>query len=71
MMYLPDDADNDAIDVFATKAGAGSNPDWSCNLTALASATSNAAPEMTGTGVHATVIDLRGQATASRLPSQR
>jgi len=33
MMYLPDDADNDAIYVFATKAGASSNPDWYYNLT--------------------------------------
>ena len=33
-MYLPDDADNDAIYVFATKGGAPSNPDWYYNLTA-------------------------------------
>jgi len=33
MMYLPDDADNDAIYVFATKGGAPSNPDWYYNLT--------------------------------------
>jgi hypothetical protein len=28
MMYLPDDADEDTIYVFATKASAPSNPDW-------------------------------------------
>ena len=39
MMYLPDDADNDAIDVFATKAGAPSNPDWYYNLTAAGEGT--------------------------------
>ena len=35
MMYLRDDADNDAIYVFATKGGAPSNPDWYYNLTAV------------------------------------
>ncbi len=35
MMYLPDDADNDVIYVFVTKAGAPSNPDWYYNLTAI------------------------------------
>src|ERR1700680_4124192 len=35
MMYLPDDADNDAIYVFATKGGAPSNPDWYYNLTTI------------------------------------
>src|SRR5437763_11688904 len=39
MMYLPDDADNDAIYVFATKGGAPSNPDWYYNLTAAAQGT--------------------------------
>ena len=34
IMYLPDDADNDTIYVFATKGGAPSNPDWFHNLTA-------------------------------------
>jgi len=38
MMYLPDDADNDTIYVFATKGGAPSNPDWYYNLTALGEA---------------------------------
>jgi deazaflavin-dependent oxidoreductase (nitroreductase family) len=33
-MYLPDDADDGTIYVFATKAGAPSNPDWYYNLTA-------------------------------------
>ena len=34
MMYLADDADDGTIYVFATKAGAASNPDWYYNLTA-------------------------------------
>jgi deazaflavin-dependent oxidoreductase (nitroreductase family) len=34
LMYLPDEADNDTIYVFATKGGAPSNPDWYYNLTA-------------------------------------
>ncbi|MDX6234541.1 MAG: hypothetical protein QOH68_3649 [Nocardioidaceae bacterium] len=34
LMYLPDDADDDTIYVFATKGGAPSNPDWYYNLTA-------------------------------------
>ena len=38
-MYLPHDADNGAIFVFATKAGAPSNPDWYYNLTALGAGT--------------------------------
>ncbi len=33
-MYLPDDTQQDAIYVFATKGGAPSNPDWYTNLTA-------------------------------------
>jgi deazaflavin-dependent oxidoreductase (nitroreductase family) len=32
MMYLPDDNDQDTIYVFASKAGAPSNPDWYHNL---------------------------------------
>jgi deazaflavin-dependent oxidoreductase (nitroreductase family) len=34
MMYLPDDAEPDNIYVFATRAGAPTNPDWYLNLTA-------------------------------------
>jgi len=34
MMYLPHDTDPDIIYVFATKAGAPTNPDWYHNLTA-------------------------------------
>ena len=34
MMYLPHDTDADVIDVFATKGGAPTNPDWYYNLTA-------------------------------------
>jgi deazaflavin-dependent oxidoreductase (nitroreductase family) len=39
MMYLPDDADNGTIYVFASKGGAPSNPDWYYNLTALGEGT--------------------------------
>ena len=39
MMYLPDDADSGTIYVFATKAGAPSNPDWYYNLTASGAGT--------------------------------
>jgi deazaflavin-dependent oxidoreductase (nitroreductase family) len=39
LMYLPDDADNDTIYVFATKGGAPSNPDWYHNLTAAGEGT--------------------------------
>lgn len=34
MMYLPDETRGDVIYVFASKAGAPSNPDWYYNLTA-------------------------------------
>ena len=34
MMYLPHDGDEDSIYVFASKAGAPSNPDWYYNLVA-------------------------------------
>lgn len=34
MMYLADEADADVIYVFASKAGAPTNPDWYHNLTA-------------------------------------
>lgn len=34
MMYLADDNDADVIYVFASKAGAPTNPDWYYNLTA-------------------------------------
>jgi deazaflavin-dependent oxidoreductase (nitroreductase family) len=39
LMYLPDDADKDAIYVFATKGGAPSNPDWYYTLTAAGQGT--------------------------------
>ena len=38
-MYLRDDADDGTIYVFATKAGAPSNPDWYYNLTASGAGT--------------------------------
>jgi deazaflavin-dependent oxidoreductase (nitroreductase family) len=39
MMYLPVDGDEDAIYVFATKAGTPENPDWYHNLAAAGEAT--------------------------------
>jgi deazaflavin-dependent oxidoreductase (nitroreductase family) len=39
MMYLPDETRDDVIYVFASKAGAPSNPDWYYNLTALGEGT--------------------------------
>src|SRR5215217_5956061 len=39
MMYLPHDIDDDIIYVFASKAGAPSNPDWYHNLIAAGEAT--------------------------------
>lgn len=38
MMYLPDDNDPDTIYVFASKAGAPTNPAWYYNLTAAGTA---------------------------------
>lgn len=34
VMYLPDETDGDVVYVFASKAGAPTNPDWYYNLTA-------------------------------------
>ena len=34
IMYLPHDPDDNTIDVFATKGGAPTNPDWYYNLAA-------------------------------------
>jgi len=39
MMYLPHDTEPDIIYVFATKAGAPTNPDWYHNLTAAGDGT--------------------------------
>jgi deazaflavin-dependent oxidoreductase (nitroreductase family) len=39
LMYMPDEADKDAIYVFATKGGEPSNPDWYYNLTAAGQGT--------------------------------
>jgi deazaflavin-dependent oxidoreductase (nitroreductase family) len=38
MMYLPDEVDADRIYVFASKAGAPTNPDWYYNLTSAGKA---------------------------------
>ena len=55
-MYLPDDADNDRIYVFATKGGAPSNPDWYYNLTAAGQGTVERGTET----YPATVRELQG-----------
>jgi deazaflavin-dependent oxidoreductase (nitroreductase family) len=39
MMYLRDEADTDAIYVFATRGGAPTNPDWYYNLVSAGDAT--------------------------------
>ena len=39
LMYLPDNADNATIYVFATTGGAPSNPDWYHNLIAIGAST--------------------------------
>jgi deazaflavin-dependent oxidoreductase (nitroreductase family) len=39
VMYLPDEGDEDAIYVFASKGGAPSNPDWYYNLTSAGEGT--------------------------------
>jgi deazaflavin-dependent oxidoreductase (nitroreductase family) len=39
VMYLPDEADDDTIHVFATKGGVPSNPDWYYNLIAAGQGT--------------------------------
>jgi deazaflavin-dependent oxidoreductase (nitroreductase family) len=39
VMYLAEDADSGTIYVFASKAGAPSNPDWYYNLTAIGAGT--------------------------------
>lgn len=39
LMYLPDDSDQDTVYVFASKAGAPSNPDWYYNLIAAGEGT--------------------------------
>ena len=57
VMYLPDDNDPETIYVFATKAGAPTNPDWYYNLIAASEGTvergtdtySVAVRELTGT----------------------
>jgi deazaflavin-dependent oxidoreductase (nitroreductase family) len=55
MMYLPHGTDPDIIYVFATKAGAPTNPDWYYNLTAGASSVER------GTGTYkVTVRELPG-----------
>jgi deazaflavin-dependent oxidoreductase (nitroreductase family) len=51
MMYLPD---GDRLVVFATKAGAPTNPDWYHNLAANPSATVEVGPESFDVDAHVT-----------------
>lgn len=57
-MYLPDDNDSDKIFVFASKAGAPSNPDWYHNLVAAGEATIERGTET----YHVHVRELTGDA---------
>jgi deazaflavin-dependent oxidoreductase (nitroreductase family) len=45
VMYLADDGDAGTIYVFASKAGAPTNPDWYYNLTAAGTSTVEVGPE--------------------------
>src|SRR5437660_4345547 len=56
IMYLPDDSDGDTIYVFATKAGAPSNPDWYKNLIAAGAGTVERGAET----YHVTVREVTG-----------
>src|ERR1700756_3374724 len=56
VMYMPDEADNDAIYVFASKGGAPSSPDWYYNLTAAGQGTVERGAE----SYPLTVRELRG-----------
>jgi deazaflavin-dependent oxidoreductase (nitroreductase family) len=56
VVYLPDDGDGDTIYVFASKAGAPSNPDWYYNLTARGEGT----VELGAETFPVTVRELRG-----------
>ncbi|WP_280256804.1 nitroreductase/quinone reductase family protein [Nocardia wallacei] len=52
MMYLADERDPDLIYVFASKAGAPTNPDWYYNLTTAGTATVERGTERYGITVH-------------------
>jgi deazaflavin-dependent oxidoreductase (nitroreductase family) len=57
MMYLADESDPDTIYVFASKAGAPTNPDWYYNLTSAGDGKVEV-----GTDTHpVTVMELRGE----------
>ena len=57
MMYLADESDPDTIYVFASKAGAPTNPDWYYNLTSAGDGEVEV-----GTDTHpVTVMELRGE----------
>ena len=56
MMYLPHEADDNVIDVFATKGGAPTNPDWYYNL----SAAGEGSVERGTTSYQVTVRELTG-----------
>ncbi|HEY5855160.1 MAG TPA: nitroreductase family deazaflavin-dependent oxidoreductase [Aldersonia sp.] len=71
MMYLPDDVDPDTIYVFATKAGAPSNPAWYYNLVTAGSATVERGTETYDVAVREITADDRDRTyakQASRYP---
>lgn len=57
MMYLPDDKDPATIYVFASKAGAATNPDWYLNL----SAAGKARVEVGADDYPVSVTEIKGQ----------
>ena len=66
LMYLPNDADNDAIYVFATKGGAPSNPEWYYNLTAMGTSTIERGTETYGVMVRELQGDERNRIYAEQ-----
>ena len=52
MMYLPDESDDDRIFVFASKAGAPTNPDWYYNLVAAGEGNVERGTETYAVSVH-------------------
>lgn len=66
MMYLADDADSDTIYVFASKAGAPTNPDWYYNLTAAGETAIERGTETYRVGVRELVGDERDRVFAEQ-----
>lgn len=57
LAYLPDDSDDDSLYIFASKAGAPTNPEWYSNLIAAGEATI----ERQTSTYQATVAELSGE----------